>query len=133
MTFDATKPYRLDPRVALRPEDFGALAYHYGNRRLTLLRAPELVALVRDIDRFPSARAAYDGVGIADRRWSSFEKALTSLERSGFLTESDGRHRRRPTPGPSSRRGSTPRSRRHRPAAPPWPTSSRPGSMPRSA
>ena len=91
MTFDATKPYRLDPRVALRPEDFGALAYHYGNRRLTLLRAPELVALVRGIDRFPSARAAYDGVGIADRRWSSFEKALTSLERSGFLTESDGR------------------------------------------
>ncbi|MGZ4705982.1 MAG: mycofactocin biosynthesis chaperone MftB, partial [Acidimicrobiales bacterium] len=35
MSFDPTKPYRLDPRVALRPEPFGALAYHYGNRRLT--------------------------------------------------------------------------------------------------
>ena len=90
MTFDSTKPYRLDPRVALRPEPFGALAYHYGNRRLTLLRAPELVSLVRDIDRFPSARAAYDGIGIDDRRWDSFAKALTSLERSGFLAESDG-------------------------------------------
>jgi len=90
VTFDATKPYRLDPRVALRPEPFGALAYHYGNRRLTLLRAPELVSLVQGIGRFESARAAYDGVGIADARWTSFEKALTSLERSGFLAPSDG-------------------------------------------
>ncbi|MGZ4682980.1 MAG: mycofactocin radical SAM maturase, partial [Acidimicrobiales bacterium] len=91
MSFDPTKPYRLDPRVALRPEPFGALAYHYGNRRLTLLRAPELVALVSDIDRYPSARAAYDGTGIDGRRWGSFAKALTSLERSGFLAQSDGR------------------------------------------
>ena len=27
----------LDPQVALRPEPFGALAYHYGNRRLVFL------------------------------------------------------------------------------------------------
>jgi mycofactocin radical SAM maturase len=89
MTFDPTKSYRLDPRVALRPEPFGALAYHYGNRRLTLLRAPELVGLVRDLDRFPNAREAYDRAGIDRARWSSFAKALTSLERSGFLAESD--------------------------------------------
>jgi mycofactocin radical SAM maturase len=90
MSFDPTKPYRLDPRVALRPEPFGALAYHYGNRRLTLLRAPELVTLLRDLDRFPTAREAYDGVGIDGARWGSFAKALTSLERSGFLAEADG-------------------------------------------
>ena len=89
MSFDATKRYRLDPRVALRPEPFGALAYHYGNRRLTLLRAPELVSLVQDLERADSARSAYDRAGIAERRWSSFEKALTSLERSGFLAETD--------------------------------------------
>ena len=85
--FDPQTRYRLDPQVALRPEPFGALAYHYGNRRLTLLRAPELVTLVEQIGRHPSARAAYDAIGIADRRWSSFEKALSSLTRSGFLTE----------------------------------------------
>ena len=28
----------LDPQVALRPEPFGALAYHYGNRRLIFLQ-----------------------------------------------------------------------------------------------
>jgi mycofactocin radical SAM maturase len=94
MSFDASRPYRLDPRVALRPETFGALAYHYGNRRLTLLRAPELATVVRDIGRFPSARAAYDNTGVDPSRWTAFEKALTSLERSGFITEHDG-----PPPG----------------------------------
>ena len=38
--------WQLHPQVALRPEPFGALAYHYGNRRLTFLRSPELVELV---------------------------------------------------------------------------------------
>ena len=35
MAFDPDAPHRLSPRVGLRPEPFGALAYHYGNRRLT--------------------------------------------------------------------------------------------------
>lgn len=30
--------WRLSPSVALRPEPFGALAYHFGNRKLTLLK-----------------------------------------------------------------------------------------------
>ena len=89
-TFDPHARYRLDPQVALRPEPFGALAYHYGNRRLTLLRAPELVTLVQDIGRHRSARAAYDAASIDAGRWSSFEKALGSLTRSGFLTETTG-------------------------------------------
>ena len=33
----------LDPQVALRPEPFGALAYHYGNRRLIFLKHPDVV------------------------------------------------------------------------------------------
>ena len=73
------RAYALDPRVALRPEPFGALAYHYGNRRLSFLRAPELVALVRDLERHDSLGAALAASGIDERRWSSFEKALGSL------------------------------------------------------
>ncbi|MEN8672983.1 mycofactocin biosynthesis chaperone MftB, partial [Nocardioides sp.] len=42
-----TQPWSLSPSVALRPEPFGALAYHFGNRRLTFLKRPELVAVVR--------------------------------------------------------------------------------------
>ena len=38
MPFDGDARWRLHPRVALRPEPFGALAYHYGNRRLIFLK-----------------------------------------------------------------------------------------------
>jgi putative mycofactocin binding protein MftB len=46
-----TQAWSLSPSVALRPEPFGALAYHFGNRRLTFLKRPELVAVVRDLDQ----------------------------------------------------------------------------------
>ena len=38
--------WRLDPSVALRPERFGALAYHFGTRKLSFLKTPELVYIV---------------------------------------------------------------------------------------
>ena len=37
----------LDPQVALRPEPFGALAYHYGNRKLIFLKHPDMVQVVQ--------------------------------------------------------------------------------------
>lgn len=85
MRFDSANAYRLHERVALRPEPFGALAYHYGNRRLNFLRAPELVALVESLDQHQSVRAAFDAADIDPRRWPSFEKALASLAASDFL------------------------------------------------
>ena len=83
--FDATRRYRLDPQVALRPEPFGALAYHYGNRRLVFLRAPELVAVVRDLGDQPSADAALAAAGIAERRRPAFRRALASLARAEVI------------------------------------------------
>ncbi len=44
--FEPGRSYELNPAVAPRPEPFGALAYHFGNRRLSFLKAPELVELV---------------------------------------------------------------------------------------
>jgi len=87
--FDADRAWRLHQRVALRPEPFGALAYHYGNRRLTFLRSPDLVALVEHLADAPSARAAFDATGIDARRWPSFEKALRSLAAGSFLVPAD--------------------------------------------
>ena len=43
------EPWTLSPSVALRPEPFGALAYHFGNRKLSFLKRPELVAVVRGL------------------------------------------------------------------------------------
>lgn len=83
--FDANGRYRLHEQVALRPEPFGALAYHYGNRRLNFLRAPELVALVKSLDECASVREAFASTGVDERRWPAFEKALASLAASDFL------------------------------------------------
>ena len=85
MGFDPDRPYRLHERVALRPEPFGALAYHYGNRRLNFLRAHELVSLVEALGAYDSPRLAFAACGIDDRRWPAFEKALSRLAASDFL------------------------------------------------
>ena len=77
--------YALDPQVALRPEPFGALAYHYGNRRLTVLRSPDLVSLVKNLDRYDTVDDALEASGIAATRWPSFRAALASLEESEVI------------------------------------------------
>jgi putative mycofactocin binding protein MftB len=75
----------LDPDVALRPEPFGALAYHYGTRRLTFLRSQDLVDLVQDLGRHDSIDDALAASSIEQRRWPSFRKAVDALVDSGFL------------------------------------------------
>jgi len=80
--FDPSQPYVLDPQVAIRPEPFGGLAYHYGNRRLTFLRDPLLVELVRDLEQHPSVDAALAASPIEPTRWPSFRRALSSLTES---------------------------------------------------
>lgn len=86
-----TGRWRLHPRVALRPEPFGALAYHYGNRRLNFLRSPDLVALVEDLGNHPTIEAAFDSSAIEAARRPSFERALRALARSDFLAPVDER------------------------------------------
>jgi putative mycofactocin binding protein MftB len=46
VAFDLERGWALDPQVALRPEPFGALAYHFGTRRLSFLKTPTLRAVV---------------------------------------------------------------------------------------
>lgn len=82
---DLEDAFELSPQVSLRPEPFGALAYHFGNRRLTFLRSPDMVRLVRELEHHPSAAAALSALGIDARRWPSFRKALTNLVASEML------------------------------------------------
>ncbi len=88
MKFDADGAYRLHPKVAIRPEPFGALAYHYDNRRLNFLRAPELVALIESLSDHDSVRQAFRAAGIESHRWPAFETALASLAESEVLVPS---------------------------------------------
>ncbi len=72
--------------MALRPEPFGALAYHYDNRRLNFLRSPDLVELVKGLSEHETPRQAFDAQGLAAARWPAFAKALSALAASDFLT-----------------------------------------------
>jgi len=78
MTFDTGRAYEKHPQVAIRRESFGGLAYHYGNRRLTFLKAQPLVELVEALDGYASADEAIDVHAPAGRR-ASFAQALAGL------------------------------------------------------
>lgn len=71
--------------MALRPEPFGALAYHYDNRKLNFLRSRELVRLVDDLGDFDSPRAAFDSLDLDAGQWPAYGKALDALARSDFI------------------------------------------------
>jgi mycofactocin biosynthesis protein MftB len=75
----------LHPHVALRPEPFGALAYHYGNRKLVFLKHPDVVRVVRALADHPSVSATLRACDIDESRWPSFERALASLTDSEML------------------------------------------------
>ena len=77
----------LHPQVALRPEPFGALAYHYGNRRLVFLKHPDVVRVVRSLADHPSLDAALDAADIATTRRPAFERAIASLLDSDMLCD----------------------------------------------
>ena len=85
MTVTLEGTYEVSPQVALRPEPFGALAYHYGNRRLVFVRKPELVSLLDRLAAHTSLGAALDASGIAVRRWPAFVTALSELENSEII------------------------------------------------
>ena len=75
----------LDPQVALRPEPFGALAYHYDTRRLIFLKHPDVVRVVRALADHDTVADTLTACGIDAGRWPSFERALESLTEAGLL------------------------------------------------
>jgi mycofactocin biosynthesis protein MftB len=85
MTVALDAALALDPQVALRPEPFGALAYHYGNRRLIFLKSPDMLAVVRALADHPTVADALAACGVAESRWPAFVAALDSLEQSEVL------------------------------------------------
>ncbi|MCD4523581.1 mycofactocin biosynthesis chaperone MftB [Nocardioides sp. cx-173] len=75
----------LSPSVALRPEPFGALAYHFGNRKLTFLKRPELVAVVRALAEQPDVRSALAAAGVPDTQHQAYVKALRGLAATDMI------------------------------------------------
>ncbi|TVT44942.1 mycofactocin biosynthesis chaperone MftB [Amycolatopsis rhizosphaerae] len=83
--FEPDQPYRCSPRVALRPEPFGALAYDFGTRRLSFLKTPMLVEVVRGLADQPDVHAALDAAGVPDDQRPGYLKALAGLAETGTI------------------------------------------------
>ena len=75
----------LSPAVALRPEPFGAMAYHFGNRKLTFLKRNELVDVVRGLSGHPDVRGALEAAGIRELDWPGYVAALQGLAATDMI------------------------------------------------
>jgi putative mycofactocin binding protein MftB len=82
--FDAGRAWRVHPQVALRDESFGALAYHYGNRRLVFLKSRRLVELVSSLHDYPSAAEAIAAL-VPEAQHDSYTRALARLAASEVI------------------------------------------------
>ena len=78
-------PWRLNPQVALRPERFGALAYHFGSRRLSFLKSTRLLEVVRGLEAAPDPTAACRAAGVAEADLATYRSALATLARTEMI------------------------------------------------
>src|SRR5215469_18541879 len=87
MAFDLDRAWRVDPRVSMRPEPFGALLYHFGTRRLSFLKNQTVLAVVRSLADHPSARSACLACGISEAELPAYARALGALADSKMIAE----------------------------------------------
>lgn len=77
--WDAARAWRLHPSVGLRGETFGALAYHFGTRRLTFLKDVLLADVVRSLADHRDGSSALAAAGVGQDRRDRYDAALHSL------------------------------------------------------
>ena len=84
-SFDLDRPWQLHPQVSVRPERFGALLYHFGTRRLSFLKSPALLTVVRELGDAPSAREACRRAGLTKAELPAYAAALQTLASSQMI------------------------------------------------
>jgi mycofactocin biosynthesis protein MftB len=84
-SFDLDRPWQLHPQVSVRPERFGALLYHFGTRRLSFLKSPALLTVVKTLGDAPSAREACRRAGLTQAELPAYATALQTLASSQMI------------------------------------------------
>lgn len=77
--------WRLHRSVTLRREPFGAIAYHFGTRRLSFLKTKRLADVIEGLATSPNLGQAMADAGVEPREWGSYLKAVQGLAASGML------------------------------------------------
>jgi mycofactocin biosynthesis protein MftB len=81
------KPWQVHEQVSVRPERFGALLYHFGTRRLSFLKDPKLLAVLRSLEDHDDARAACATAGVPEADLPRYRAALSTLAGSQMIRE----------------------------------------------
>ena len=89
--FDPDARWRLHHQVAVRPEPFGALLYHFGTRKLSFLKNVKIVEIVKSLDAHPDARSACRAAGVDDDAQAPYLHALGVLVKSNMLVREESR------------------------------------------
>jgi len=85
LLIDASLAWRLHPQVAVRPEPFGALLYHFGTRKLSFLKNRTILAVVESLDQYPDAQSALAAAGVDAGGEGPYLHALGVLADSAML------------------------------------------------
>ncbi len=83
--FSLDDAWTLNPKVALRPEPFGALLYHFGTRKLSFLKNLTVVGIVRSLADHATAEDALIDAGIGEADRPLYVQALGALADSGMI------------------------------------------------
>ena len=89
--FDPSLGWRVHPQVAVRPEPFGALLYHFGTRKLSFLKNRLIVAVVESLGDHADADTALRAAGVADADRAPYLHALGVLAASNMLVRKDSK------------------------------------------
>lgn len=76
---------RLHPKVAIRPEPFGALLYHFDNRKLSFLKDRTLLQIVEGLGQSGTVREACLAAGVGQDRLPVYLTAIRTLVDSQML------------------------------------------------
>ncbi|BBZ10455.1 mycofactocin biosynthesis chaperone MftB [Mycobacterium branderi] len=87
--FDPDAGWRLHPQVAVRPEPFGALLYHFGTRKLSFLKNRTILAVVQSLADHTDVWAACRAAGVADGEQRPYMHALGVLADSNMLVRKE--------------------------------------------
>jgi mycofactocin biosynthesis protein MftB len=89
VVFDPGRGWRLHPQVAVRPEPFGALLYHFGTRKLSFLKNHTILAVVQSLSDYPDVRTACRAAGVEGAQQRPYLHALGALASSNMLVPAE--------------------------------------------
>jgi len=87
--FDPTRGWRLHSQVAVRPESFGALLYHFGTRKLSFLKNRTMLIVIESLEVHPDPCAALAAAGVEPSSQEPYLRALEVLATSNMLVHKD--------------------------------------------